>query len=132
MIANIAKVTITSLPYGAASARLGYCVLNNKECSDSEFFAADMMFAEKIQNLNFFAGANEHAQLERLGDNFLSPVPRGTKIQNLNFSSPSLPQGKNSDSEFSCEAEQPSDAKAAVSYADYWRSVRTMMRELKM
>jgi len=132
MIANMTKVTIAPLPYGEASARLGYCVLNNKECSDSEFFATDMMLAEKIQNLNFFAGANEHAQLERLDDNFLSPVPRGAKIQNLNFSSPSLLQGKNSKSKFSCEAERSSDAKEPVSYTEYWSSVRTKMRELKM
>lgn len=133
MIDEMAKVTDAPLPLGGASARLAYCVRNNKECSDSEFFAPAMKMARKIQNLHFFAGPNDRPRNELLAESIVSTVPNLGKIQILNFScSPTLLQGRNSESEFSFEAEPSNSAEAPVAYQEYRTSVRTTMRELKM
>lgn len=132
MTNNISKVTPAPLPCEEAPARLGYCVLSNKECSDSEFFPAGVMMVKKIQNLNLFAHAIHRAQHDSLMIDSVSPLPGRGKIQILNFSSTSQLQGENSESEFSCEAELSGGVEAPALYPEYWTSVRTKMRELKM
>ena len=133
MVIKIAKVTNAPLPYVEASACLSNFVLNNKEYSDSEFFAADIPTVEKIQNLNFFVGFIIRVPSElRVEGLFLLGSSR-RKIQILNFrSSLSLLQRKNSESEFSRETEPFSGPKPPTSYPGYWASARPKMRELKM
>jgi hypothetical protein len=132
MIADTHKVTAAPLRYGMGLAGLGYCVPNNEEHSDSEFFTANMTMAGKIQNLNFFVGAVECASIELFTTGFVLHTPGIENIHILNFSAACLLQGRNSESEFSCDSEPSCGLNAPVSQSEYWTMVRTKMKELKM